>query len=338
MLQMAISRHLQFSNFNSSRLVSSIRLLGKLDSDGPAIFKPETNLRAIPAVCHLKDIADTVIQPKEANIATYEDMSKSTTPYILCCVPDCKGLPLQVNEEEFKIQLDSYRRPDKKGRTTKPNQHATWGAYITNFHRDTMFSTKVHTLSPGSIKLWCFERTIGQMDLALKNDSESEMKQVLSDPEGYDFYIQEPWQVVEHKGAYAHFVITFNHVKSRHGQWSALVGWEVNSASQIHHSMRVDTPLLQGKNGLLRKVTPNQFLSACATTVKISVGLLREQKEAHANFLDGQQEKSTNQAASVKRAREKKQSRFSGLKRGPSPSEGANVKGPSFDIPLDKSH
>ena len=164
------------------------------------------------------------------------------------------------------------------------------------------------------------------------------MKLVLSDPEGYDFYVQEPWQVIEHKGAYAHFVITFNHLQSHYGQWSALVGWEVNSASQIHHSMRVNTPLLQGKNGLLRQVTPNQFLSACATTVKISVGLLRGQKEAHANFLEGQQEKASNQAADAKRAREKKLSRYSGLKRGACHSEEASVECPPSTLTLDDSH
>jgi len=279
-------------------------------------------------MCHLKNASDEVVQPKEAGMTSYEDMSASGTPYILCCVPDYKGLPLGIDEDALNQHMVPYHRPAKQGQSIRQNQHATWGAFITTFHRDTMFSTKVHTLSPGSVKLWCFERKVGQMDLSLKNDAESEMKLVLSDPEGYDFYVQEPWQVVEHRGAFAHFVITFNHRQSPFDQWSALVGWEINNASQIHHSMRVDTPLLQGKNGLLRKVTPNQFLNACASTSKISVVLLRDQKNAHADFLDCQQKKSDDQAASVKRAREKKVSRFSGLKRGTGPPKEASIDSP----------
>jgi len=318
MLRLALQQHNHHTRTKSESL-RSIRVLGHLDPDGKDIFRTELNLATIPSMCYLKNVADTIVQLKEIQCTTYEDLSKSTTPYILCCVPDYKGLPLVINEEEVVNQMGGYRKPDDALQTTRQNQHATWGAFVTTFHRDTMFSRKVHTLNPGSIKIWCMERNIGQMNLTHKNDSETEMRLVLENPQNFDFFLQKPWQVVEHKGAYAHFVITLNGKWSAYGKWSALIGWEINNAPQIHHSMRVETPLLQGRRGYLEKVTESQFLSGCAKTTRLSANMLKAERSKHNAFLIRQQKKSLDHAARVRKARDNRQVRYGGLRRGSAP-------------------
>ena len=155
-----------------------------------------------------------------------------------------------------------------------------------------MFSQKVHTLSPGSMKLWCFERDIGEVNLDSLEDAESQMRLVTGNPLGYDFFLQEPKDIIEHDGGYAHFVMTFNRRSSPYDQWSILVGWEINTAGQIHHGMLVDEPLLQGSDGNLVLVSEQAYLSACARSTRLSSTLMQSQVDDHARFLQRQQENS----------------------------------------------
>ena len=240
MLSAAINQRYRQSAAQTSRKVKSIKIMGNLEKEASSIFKLTVASRRIPTVCHLKNVADCTLSLKDAKVRKYSDISDAGVPYIVCCVQDVKDIPIDVDVRQFEVQLTKFKVPNTPGQTTKKNQHCTYGPFITTFHRDTMFSTKVHTLSPGSMKLWCFERTIGQLDLEDEEDAETQMLMVTAEPSNFDFFLQEPGEVIEHDGGFAHFVITFSRHDSRYGQWSALVGWEVNTPEQICHSLQTE--------------------------------------------------------------------------------------------------
>jgi len=198
--------------------------------------------------------------------------------------------------------------------TSKRNQNCTYGPFITTFHRDTMFSTKVHTLSPGSMKLWCFERAIGQLNLRDEEDSEAQMLKVLANPLDYDFFLQEPGEVIEHDGGYAHFVMTFNRHDSQYGQWSALIGWEVNTPEQIYHSLKVETPLIEGKDGALEVVTEEDFMKTCSKVTRMSYSTIKEQENVKEHFMFKQRRNSLRGVDKLSLVKERNIVRYAGLK------------------------
>ena len=119
--------------------------------------------------------------------------------------------------------------------------------------------------------------------------------------------------MIEHDGGYAHFVITLNRHDSPYGQWSALIGWEINNPRQIEHSMRVDTPLLQGKGGTLVLVTEPVFRKACAKTARIKIALLTGQRAVHTNYMVKQKRNSLRKVELRKLKEKKNSTRYAGL-------------------------
>jgi len=164
------------------------------------------------------------------------------------------------------------------------------------------------------MKLWCFERNVGQLDLQQINDANTQMAMVVARPQDYDFFLQYPGAIVEHRGSYAHFVITFIRPDSPFAQWSALVGWEINTPSQVHRCMRVEQPLLAGKDGHLTKVADRTYLTACSRTVGLKYATFREQGDARSNFLEKQKHNSMQRVSKATKAKDSNASRFSGLK------------------------
>jgi len=267
----------------------------------------------LPRTCYLKNIADKTVTLRKSKVRRYSDISDSRIPYIVCRIPDLHSMPMKIDEESFRVQMRPYQVPGSTEMTTTRNQHCTWGAFITTFHRDTMFSRKVHTLSPGSLKLWCFEREVGQLNLLHEDTAHNQMLTVTTNPEKFDFCMQEPGQVVEHDGAFAHFVITFNHNDSCYDQWSALIGWEINTSRRIDQSKRVDIPLLQGKGGHLVQVTGPVYLKACAAKSSISYTLLKAQGTAHTTFMELQKKKAMRKVELIANNKKANQKRFAGL-------------------------
>jgi len=249
---------------------------------------------------------------KSAKVKTYADMT-SREPSLLAGGYSVKELPILIDSAEIGTQMGKYRFSADAQRSVKPIQQASWGSFISTFHRDTMFSRKVHTLSPGSMKLWYFERAIGQLDLSDLADAESQMQLVTRNRSQFDFFLQEPGEVVEHDGGYAHFVMTFNRRSSSFDQWSILVGWEVNTAEQAHHCMLVDDPLLQGSDGYLVLVSEQEYLSACAKATRLSSTVMQSQVDIHAQFLQRQRENSLKKVHKTTKAIKDKASRYSGL-------------------------
>jgi len=283
-------------------------------SEDASIFRSAISSRKIPTVCHLKDVADDTFSLKEARVRKYDDISNGGIPYIVCCVPNVKDIPIDVDTKEFDKQTSQYRKVNTSCMTSKRNQHCTYGPFITTFHRDTMFSTKVHTLSPGSMKLWCFERAIGQLNLRDEEDSETQMQKVVANPLDYDFFLQEPGEVIEHDGGYAHFVMTFNRHDSQYGQWSALIGWEVNTPEQIYHSLKVETPLIEGKDGALEVVTEEDFMKTCSKVTRMSYSTIKEQENVKEHFMFKQRRNSLRGVDKLSLVKERNIVRYAGLK------------------------
>jgi hypothetical protein len=314
-LTMVLSQKMKNDKIPSHKAkLQSIRKLGNLIPDGTKIFGPDMSQSLVPRMCHVKNSKDYTLSLKEAKVKNLNDIMITDIPYIVCCIPSMEKLPISVSEENLNSQMRKYRVSTRADRTTKPNQHATWGAFLTTFHRDTMFSKKIHTLSPGSVKLWCFERYIGQLDLSEKETPEFQMAEMVAKPQNYDFFLQEPGEVIEHKGSYAHFVMTLNRHTSPYGQWSALVGWEINTPAQVHHSMQVDLPLIMGRDGTLKVATEAQFLAACSATTKLKVTALRNQKLVKSAFTSKQQRNSQEKVYKAARTKRSNQAKYAGLK------------------------
>jgi hypothetical protein len=325
MLSAAVSQQLKANSANYVVPRSKIiRLLGQLDISKTSLFSTIAVDQDIPKGCHLKSVAERKVTLRKAKVRTYEDICVAKTPYLVCCIPNLSTMPIQIDEDNFISQMKAYRMPDTSDSTTTRNQLCAWGAYITAFHRDTMFSRKVHTFSPGSMKLWCFEKKMGQLDLLdlLKmKDSQMQMRTVTSDPTSFFFFLQKPGEIVEHMGGYAHFVMTFNRYDSPYGQWCALIGWEVNTPRQINQSMRIEASLVQGKNGTLDEVSDATFLKACASTTHISYSVLKRQGSVHQDFLDMQNEKSRRRVELLDKAKARKLSKYAGLRNRASSSD-----------------
>ena len=68
MLTAAINQRYRLGVNSLSRKVRSIRILGNLEKDAADIFKATIDNRNIPAVCHLKNVADETLSLKEAKV------------------------------------------------------------------------------------------------------------------------------------------------------------------------------------------------------------------------------------------------------------------------------
>ena len=316
MLKAACSQRLRESSAIQAGISRNqpIRLLGYFKISDAEIFRPADIDQDIPKSGFLKDIAGSKVTLRKARVKKYSDFEASMDPYLVCNVPVLSKMPISIDESEFNGQMKKYRKRNTDISMTSPNQLCTWGAYMTSFHRDTMFSKKVHTLSPCSMKLWCFEKRVGQLNIIKLGDAYMQMRHVIKDPTEFDFYIQEPGEIVEHQGGYAHFVITFNRSDSPYGQWSALIGWEINSSQQIDRCMRVETPLLEGRGGILDEVSEALYLQACSRKTTIRCALLKEQGENHNAFLELQREKSQKQVELLHQSKKRKLQRYAGLK------------------------
>jgi len=315
MLRAAVSHKLKE---NTATMKASrnrpIKLLGYLEISKADIFHPATVDQNIPRRGFLKNIAGEKVSLNKAKVTRYSDFSSATSPYLVCNVPDLSKMPILIDELGYDSQMKIYQKPNTVISTTSENQLCTWGPFITSFHRDTMFSKKIHTISPGSMKLWCFERKIGQLDIESKGDTYAQMRHVIKNPTEFEFYLQEAGEIVEHLGGYAHFVITFNKCGSQYQEWCALIGWEVNTSRQIDRCMRVETPLLQGRGGTLDEVSEGVYLQACSQKTTIRCALLKEQGENHVAFLKLQSEKSQKQVELLHQSKKRKLQRYAGLK------------------------
>jgi len=300
--------------------LKTIRVLGHLNIDKSPIFHPSTVDQDVPKKGFLKNIKGGKVSLKKAKIRKYSDFRGDTKPYLVCNVPNLSTMPIDIDELAFATQMKKYQHTDTSDSTSKPNQLCTWGAFVTSFHRDTMFSKKVHTLSPGSLKLWCFEQRVGQLDIINLGDAYEQMRRVTSAPEKFDFFIQEPGMVVEHDGGYAHYVITFNEYESTYEQWCALIGWEINTSRQINHCMRVETPLVQGKGGTLDQVSEGTYLLSCSKTTHIQRTQLKMQGGIRQAFLDLQKEKSQKSVEKLDRSKKRKLLQYAGLRNRAKPS------------------
>ena len=314
MLHAAINQRIRSEVHPEETKVNSIKLMGHLDKNAPEIFRSKIIDMKIPSSCHLKNIADDTFTLRQAKTKQYADISSANVPYIVCCIPDISQMPIEIDVEQFDSQLGRFHVAETSRKPTKRNQHCTYGAFITTFHRDTMFSVKVHTLSPGSMKLWCFEKKIGQLNLEKEEDPETQMQEITTHLSEYNFFLQEPGEIIEHAGGYAHYVITFNRYKSQYGQWCALIGWEINTPRRIYHSMQVETPLLQGKGGTLEVVTKEKFLRGCSKTTRMTYTTLREQEDVEAQFYNRQQLNSQRRVDRLEDLKEKNLKRYAGLK------------------------
>jgi len=301
--------------------LKTIKVLGFLDIDKTSVFQPASVDQYVPKTGFLKNIAGGKVSLRKAKIMKYSDFSLTTVPYLICNVPDLSSMPFDIDEINFRNQMKKYRLQDTTDSTSRINQLCTWGSFVTSFHRDTMFSKKVHTLSPESVKLWCFEQSIGQLDIPNLGDSYDQMRLVTSKPHEFDFFLQEPGMVVEHLGGYAHLVITYNKCNSTYDQWCALIGWEINTSRQIHQCMRVETPLVQGKGGTLDEVSEGVYFQSCSKATNIRSTQLRKQGDVHQAFLDRQREKSQRSVKKLQQSKKRKLLQFAGLKNRAQPRE-----------------
>ena len=188
MLSAAVNQRLRTEADPEATKMKQFKVLGYLEKEAPDIFRSASISEKIPAVCHLKNPADDTFTLRKAKTRKYDDISEANEPYIMCCIPSLKNMPIDIDIEQFEAQLLKFQIKEKSDKTAKRNQHCTHGAFLTTFHRDTMFSTKVHTLSPGSMKLWCFEKRIGQLDLEFRESLETHMLKVTTKPSEYDFF------------------------------------------------------------------------------------------------------------------------------------------------------
>jgi hypothetical protein len=299
---------------DSKPRLKTIKILGFMNTDKESIFQPSIVDQNVPRGGFLKNIAGGKISLKKAQILKYSDFKSTSLPYLVCNVQDLSTMPIEINESAFKNQMKKFQQLDSADSATKVNQLCTWGAFVTSFHRDTMFSKKIHTLSPGSMKLWCFEQSIGQLEILNLGNSYDQMRLVTSMPSEFDFFLQEPGMVVEHLGGYAHFVITYNKSDSTYDQWCALIGWEINTSRQINHCMRVETPLVQGKGGTLDEVSEVVYLQSCSKATNIRCTQLKKQGDIHLAFLDQQREKSQRSVEKLHQSKKKKLLQYAGLK------------------------
>ena len=265
MLVAAMNHHLKngASAQDQKPLFKTIKILGTLFADRESVFQPDVVDQNVPKKGFLKNIAGGKVSLRKAKIVKYSDFKNSFVPYLVCDIPDLSTMPIDIDLSAFKKQMKRFRHLDTPDSSTRVNQLCTWGAFVTTFHRDTMFSRKVHTLSPGSLKLWCFEQCIGQLDIENLGNSHDQMRLITSKPAEFDFFLQEPGMVVEHLGGYAHLVVTYNRCDSSYGQWCALIGWEINTSRQINHCMRVETPLVQVRGGTLDAVSVSNLRAGC---------------------------------------------------------------------------
>ena len=324
--QMLIAAMNQNSGENSNSTDSkprfkTIRVLGFLDIEKTSVFQPASVAQYVPKTGFLKNIAGGKVTLRKAKIMKYSDFSLATVPYLICNVPDLSSMPFDIDEIAFRNQMKKYRLHDTTDSTSRINQLCTWGGFVTSFHRDTMFSKKVHTLSPESKKLWCFEQSVGQLDIQSLGDSYDQMRLVTSKPHEFDFFLQEPGMVVEHLGGYAHLVITYNRCDSTYNQWCALIGWEINTSRQIHQCMRVETPLVQGKGGTLDEVSEGVYFQSCSKATNIRSTQMRKQGDVHQAFLDKQKEKSQRSAEKLQDSKRRKLLQCAGLKNRAKPQD-----------------
>jgi hypothetical protein len=299
----------------------TIKILGTLIADEESVFQPDVIDQNVPRKGFLKNIAGGKVSLRKAQIVKYSDFKNTSVPYLVCDIPDLSTMPIDIDEYAFKNQMKRFRHLDTPDSSTRVNQLCTWGAFVTSFHRDTMFSKKIHTLSPGSLKLWCFEQCIGQLDIENLGDSHDQMRLITTKPAEFDFFLQEPGMVVEHLGGYAHLVVTYNRCDSSYGQWCALIGWEINTSRQINHCMRVETPLVQGKGGTLDAVSEGVYLQSCSKTTNIQCARLKKQGDVHLAFLDQQREKSHRGVEKLQQSKKRKLLQCAGLKNHARPQE-----------------
>jgi len=323
MLVAAMNHHLKngASKQDQKPLFKTIKILGTLVADKESVFQPDVVDQDVPKKGFLKNIAGGKVSLRKAKIVKYSDFNDSSVPYLVCDIPDLSTMPIDIDVSAFKNQMKRFRQLDTLDSSTRVNQLCTWGAFVTSFHRDTMFSRKVHTLSPGSLKLWCFEQCIGQLDIENLGDSHDQMRLITSKPTEFDFFLQEPGMVVEHLGGYAHLVVTYNRCDSSYGQWCALIGWEINTSRQINHCMRVETPLVQGKGGTLVAVSEGVYLQSCSKTTNIRSAQLKKQGNDHQAFLDRQREKSQRSVEKLRQSKKRKLLQCAGLKNHTKPQE-----------------
>jgi len=120
--------------------------------------------------------------------------------------------------------------------------------------------------------------------------------------------------VIEHDGGYAHFVMTFNRHDSQYGQWSALIGWEVNTPEQIYHSLKVETPLIEGKDGALEVVSEEEFMKTCSKVTRMSYSTIKAQENVKEHFMFKQKRNSLRGVDKLSLVKERNIVRYAGLK------------------------
>jgi hypothetical protein len=140
------------------------------------------------------------------------------------------------------------------------------------------------------------------------------MLMVTAEPTNFDFFLQEPGEVVEHDGGFAHFVITFNRHDSRYEQWSALVGWEVNTPAQIYHSLQLEVPLIEGKDGTLDVVSVEAFMKTCSRVTRLPYSTIKEQEAVKEHFKFKQRQNSLRRVDKLSDLKAKNVLRYAGLK------------------------
>jgi len=128
-----------------------------------------------------------------------------------------------------------------------------------------MFVDKVHTISPGSTKVWVFEKISGELTIPAPWSLHDQMNHILNNQLDFDYFIQEPGFLVKHRGSHAHFVLTYIKKDSIYGLWSVLVGWETATPNTILACLKEDGPLVQVPGGYLETVSVPQYLQACTS-------------------------------------------------------------------------
>jgi len=291
----------------------SFQVLDALSQDDMMnLFPGSLNSIKLPTSCHIKDDKDAVFKPKDLKMKSYNDMTSSNidATFVVCCLSKLDQLPITVNLKFFTSRTKQWKSTNSYKSSSKHAPLATYDTHLTAWHRDSMFTDKVHTISPGSMKVWVFEKVSGEMNIPDTWSLDEQMNHILIHQDNLDFFIQKPGFLVKHRGSHAHFVLTYIKKDSIYGLWSVLVGWETATPNTILACMKEDGPLVQVSGGYLKRVPVQEYLKTVTSGQTLTMKAIADTQIEITKFSIGRKLNSEGRA----RKKKSKAVRFKNLK------------------------
>jgi len=275
--------------------------------DMTSLFPGTLNSTKLASCIHMKNDKDDIVKHKKMKITSYRDIEVTNLPEItdatlvICGIKTFNQLPITVDSTFFTSRTEKWNPTDSYESSSQHAPLATYDTHITTWHRDTMFTDKVHTISPGSMKVWVFEKKSGDLNIHVPWSLSDQMKHIIDNHSDFDYFIQEPRFLVKHRGSYAHFVLTYIKKDSVYGLWSVLVGLEIATPKTILSCMKCEGPLVQGSTGYLTEVPETTYLRACTTGKSLTMQAFKDSKKKSIDFSEGRKSNAKGRARNKER-------------------------------------